>query len=34
MYEAKGERASDIRSVLVRLDKGALKELGPHEQVE
>src|SRR5215204_614124 len=31
MYEAKGERAVDVRSVLVRLDKGALKELGPHE---
>ena len=34
MYEAKGERAVDIRSVLVRLDKGALQELGPHEHSE
>ena len=34
MYEAKGERAVDIRSVLVRLDKGALTELEPHEHAE
>ena len=34
MYEAKGERAGDIGSVRVRLDKGALTELEPHEHAE
>ena len=31
MYEAKEERSSDIRSLLVRLEKGALVELAPEE---
>ena len=31
MYEAKGERTNDIRSLRVRLEKGALIELGPDE---
>jgi diguanylate cyclase (GGDEF)-like protein len=34
MYEAKGERASDIRSLRVRLEKGALLELSAEECVE
>ncbi len=34
MYEAKGERSADIRSVRVRIDKGALVELGPDEQTD
>ena len=34
MYEAKGERASDIRSLRVRIEKGALVELGPEECTE
>ena len=34
MYEAKGERAMDIRSLRVRIEKGALVELGPEELIE
>ncbi len=34
MYEAKEERSSDIRSLRVRLEKGALVELGPEEHTE
>ena len=31
MYEAKGERAGNIGSIRVRLEKGAVTELGPEE---
>jgi diguanylate cyclase (GGDEF)-like protein len=34
MYEAKGERSSDIRSLRVRLEKGAMVELGPDEHTD
>jgi diguanylate cyclase (GGDEF)-like protein len=34
MYEAKEERSSDIRSLRVRLEKGALVELGPEEHTQ
>jgi len=34
MYEAKEERTNDIRSLRVRLEKGALIELGPDEHSE
>jgi diguanylate cyclase (GGDEF)-like protein len=34
MYEAKGERSMDIRSLRVRLEKGTLVELGPDEHTE
>jgi diguanylate cyclase (GGDEF)-like protein len=34
MYEAKGERSLDIRALRVRLEKGALVELGPEEHAE
>jgi len=34
MYAAKGEKSSDIRSLRVRLEKGALVELGPQEHAE
>jgi len=34
MYEAKGERSLDIRALRVRLEKGALVELGPEEDAE
>jgi diguanylate cyclase (GGDEF)-like protein len=34
MYEAKGERASNIGSVRVRLENGGLVELGPDETAE
>ncbi len=34
MYEAKGERSLDIRALRVRLEKGALVELGPEEDAD
>jgi hypothetical protein len=34
MYEAKGERSLDIRALRVRMEKGALVELGPEEDAD